>query len=162
VQAISDSWSLREASVFLERLDRTGAPVADAAGNVCGFLSLRDIMKARRSGQMQAPVRSYMIRSVFTGSPSTTLREIESIFFQHTIFYLPIVVEGKLVGIVTRSEYLAARAGRPEAVAAAAGGPGSAGAGLPAAGLPAAAAVLPPARCGTDLTSDGSSGLPRG
>jgi CBS domain-containing protein len=63
---------------------------------------------------MHAPVRSYMTRSVFTASPSSTLREIESAFFQHTIFYLPVVEDRKLVGIVTRSAYLAARAGEPE------------------------------------------------
>jgi tRNA nucleotidyltransferase (CCA-adding enzyme) len=114
VKAVRDTWSLREASVFLEELDRTGAPVVDAAGNVCGFLSLRDIMKGRRSAQMHAPVRSYMTRSVFTASPSSTLREVESAFFQHTIFYLPVVEDRKLVGIVTRSAYLAARAGEPE------------------------------------------------
>ncbi len=137
VHTIRDTWSLREASAFLERLDRTGAPVVDAAGKLCGFLSLRDIMKGRSASQMQAPVKSYMIRSVFSASPATTLREIEGIFFQHTIFYLPIVEDGRLAGEVTRSQYLAARAGET-------GQPAEDGRGSPEQPPPAPASPEPP------------------
>jgi tRNA nucleotidyltransferase (CCA-adding enzyme) len=118
VVTIPDSWSLKEASLYLERIDRTGAPVVDPAGSLCGFLSLRDIMKGRRSGQMSAPVRSYMTRKIISGTRETTLREIESIFFKHTIFYIPIVEEGKVIGLVTRSDYLKARAGESSALPA--------------------------------------------
>ncbi len=111
VVTIPDSWSLKEASLFLEKVDRTGAPVLDDTGRLCGFLSLRDIMKGRRAEKMDAPVRRYMVRSVITGTRDTTLREIEDFFFNHTIYYLPIVEEGVVVGLVTRSEYLRARAG---------------------------------------------------
>ncbi len=109
VTNIGDSWSLLEASLFLEKIDRTGAPVVNSAGKLCGFLSLRDIMKGRRAEQMKAPVRSYMIRKVITGTKTTTLREIEDFFFNHTIFYLPIVEDEKVIGLVTRSDYLRAR-----------------------------------------------------
>jgi tRNA nucleotidyltransferase (CCA-adding enzyme) len=111
VARIRDTWSLREASQLLEQEDMTGAPVVDGAGRLCGYLSLRDIMKGRRSSQMTSPVRSYMTRSTFMAAPSSTLRDMEPLFFQHTIFSLPVVEEGKLLGLVTRSAYLAARAG---------------------------------------------------
>jgi tRNA nucleotidyltransferase (CCA-adding enzyme) len=115
VAAILDTWSLMEASRFLERADRAGAPVADAEGRFRGFLSLRDIMKGRRAAAMNAPVHSYMARKVVTGTPATTLREIESMFYSHTIYDLPIVEDGRVVGIVTRDRYLKARAGEPTA-----------------------------------------------
>jgi tRNA nucleotidyltransferase (CCA-adding enzyme) len=83
----------------------------DAGGKLCGFLSLRDIMKGRRAEDMEAPVRRYMIRNVLTGGRETTLREIEDFFFNHTIYYLPIVEGGAVIGIVTRTDYLRARAG---------------------------------------------------
>jgi tRNA nucleotidyltransferase (CCA-adding enzyme) len=115
VVSIADSWSLMEASLFLEKVDRTGAPVLDAAGKLCGFLSLRDISKGRRAEKMASPVRSYMIRAVIAGTRQTTLREIEDVFFSHTIYYLPIVEEGAVIGLVTRSDYLKARAGENSA-----------------------------------------------
>jgi tRNA nucleotidyltransferase (CCA-adding enzyme) len=108
---IQDDWPLREASLFLEKTDRTGAPVIDSSGKLCGYLSLRDIMKGRRSEQMTAPVRSHMVRKVVTGSPTMSLREIEGMFFSHTIFDLPIVEDGRILGLVTREGWLKARAG---------------------------------------------------
>jgi tRNA nucleotidyltransferase (CCA-adding enzyme) len=111
VEAIRQNWSLVDASRFLEDSDRSGMPVTDSAGKLCGYLSLRDVMKARRGGQMAAPVSSHMVRRVVAGSPSMSLREIESLFFNHTIYDLPIVEEGRIVGIVTRDAFLRARAG---------------------------------------------------
>ncbi len=68
-------------------------------------------MKARRAGRMSATVRSCMTRDVITVRRETTLREIETLFFTHTIHYLPVVEEGRVVGLVTRTDYLKARAG---------------------------------------------------
>jgi tRNA nucleotidyltransferase (CCA-adding enzyme) len=110
VVTMPDSLSLRDASLLLEREDRTGAPVVSATGEIRGFLSLRDIMKGRRAEQMGAPVRSYMTRNVITATRATPLREIEDFFFSHTIFYLPVVEDKKVIGLVTRSDYLKARA----------------------------------------------------
>ncbi len=111
VEVARDSWTLRDASEFLEKADRTGAPVVDGAGRLCGFLTLRDISKGRSAGEMSAPVRAFMTRKVISATPGTTLRELEHIFFSHTIFALPIVEDGKVMGLVTRSEYLKARMG---------------------------------------------------
>jgi CBS domain-containing protein len=52
-----------------------------------------------------------MVRKVVAGTPLMSLREIESLFFSHTIFDLPIVEKDRIVGIVTREGYLKARAG---------------------------------------------------
>jgi tRNA nucleotidyltransferase (CCA-adding enzyme) len=111
VVTIRDTWSLKEASLFLEKADRSGAPVVDLDGRLCGYLSLRDIVKGGRANPMSAPVRAHMVRTVVEGTPSMSLREIEGLFFSHTIFDLPIVQEGRIVGIVTREGYLKARAG---------------------------------------------------
>ncbi len=112
VPTLRGDLSLLDASRCLEESDRNGMPVSDSAGRLCGYLSLRDVAKARRAGQMTAPVSSHMVRKVIVGSPGSSLREIESIFFNHTIYDLPIVEEGKIVGIVTRDAYLKERAGR--------------------------------------------------
>ncbi len=109
--SLLDSWTVMEGALLLEKEDLTGAPVVDSSGRLCGFLSLRDIMKCRISGRMQDLVRSCMARKVITGTPRTTLREMESLFFTHTIYCLPIVEDGRLVGVVTRAAFLKARMG---------------------------------------------------
>ena len=52
-----------------------------------------------------------MTRKVISATACTTLRELEHIFFSHTIFSLPIVEDGKVAGLVTRADYLKARMG---------------------------------------------------
>ncbi|MEW5814175.1 MAG: CBS domain-containing protein [Spirochaetota bacterium] len=106
VGLIDENWSLLQASMFLENINHTGAPVTAAGGELVGFMTLKDIMKARKAGQMHAPVKAYMARKVVTGQEDTTIREIEQLLYKNNIGHLPIVQDRKVVGIVTRTDYL--------------------------------------------------------
>ncbi len=106
VSVIREDWSLMEASIFLEEISHTGAPVINEAGKLAGFMTLRDIMKGRKAEQMHAPVKAYMTRKVISGRPKTTIREIETLLFTNNIGHLPIMEGERVVGIVTRSDYL--------------------------------------------------------
>ncbi|MCF7928895.1 MAG: CBS domain-containing protein [Spirochaetales bacterium] len=106
VLTVHSEQSLVEASKRFEESDHTGMPVVDDEGALVGMLTLRDIMKGRRGGQMHAPVKGYMNKRVKYASDEITIREIEDIFFQLDIGHLPIVENGRLVGIITRRDYL--------------------------------------------------------
>ncbi len=106
VSVVPEDFSLMEASISLEQVNHTGTPVTDAASRLTGFLTLRDIMKGRKANQMHAPVKAYMTRRVISATKSTTIREIEQLLFKNNIGHLPIVQDGRAVGIVTRSDYL--------------------------------------------------------
>jgi tRNA nucleotidyltransferase (CCA-adding enzyme) len=106
VKVLDPDMTLRDASIFLENINHTGAPVVDKAGGLIGILTLRNIMKARRASQMNAPVRAFMTRKVITGTKDMTMRAVESIFYKHNIGHLPILDGGRLVGLVTRTDYL--------------------------------------------------------
>ena len=106
VFTIHETTSLMEASMFLERVDLTACPVVDKEGSVSGFISLRDIMKGRKHGKMQAPVKAYMSTPLISAGSNVTLREIERTFYKNKIGHLPILEDGKLIGIVTRWDYL--------------------------------------------------------
>jgi tRNA nucleotidyltransferase (CCA-adding enzyme) len=110
IVSLREGMSLKDASLLLEKTDRTGAPVLAEDGTLLGYLSIRDVVKAGHAGQMAAPVHSHMARKVVTGTLTMSLREIEGLFYSHTIYDLPIVAEGRLVGVVTRDLYLKARA----------------------------------------------------
>lgn len=107
VDTIGQDASLLEASIFLERVSHTGAPIVDERGALVGFLTLRDIMKGRRGNQMHVPVRTYMSRTVVTAQPGNTVREIDEMLFEHDVGHLPVVDDGRLVGMVTRGDILA-------------------------------------------------------
>ncbi len=106
VFTIRENWTLLEASIFLEDVDLSGVPVLNENGDLVGMLTLKDIMKGRKSGQMHSPVKGYMKTKLITCSPETTMREIESIMFMNRIGHLPVMNMGKLEGIITRNDYL--------------------------------------------------------
>jgi tRNA nucleotidyltransferase (CCA-adding enzyme) len=109
VFSVNENKSLLEASIYMEQVNCTGLPVLNDTGELKGFLSLKEIMKARKNSQMSSPVRAYMIRNVISASPEITMREIERLFFRHHIGHLPIVRNNALAGIVSRGDYLRGR-----------------------------------------------------
>jgi len=76
VEIIQEDWSLLEASMFLEKINHSGAPVVNKENRLTGFMTLKDIMKGRKIAQMNAPVKAYMARKIITATEGTTLREV--------------------------------------------------------------------------------------
>jgi tRNA nucleotidyltransferase (CCA-adding enzyme) len=109
VFSVNENQSLLDASKYMEKVNQTGLPVLNDAGELNGFLSLREIMKGRKNSQMSSPVRAYMIRNVVSAPPGITMREIERLFFRHHIGHIPIVEHNALTGIVSRGDYLRGR-----------------------------------------------------
>lgn len=106
VLTLGDSDSLLEASLFLERVNHTGCPVVNDRGEAVGFITLRDIMKGRKADQMNAPVKSYMSRKLITANVDASVREVENLLLANNIGHLPVMEDGRLAGIITRSDYL--------------------------------------------------------
>lgn len=106
VEVLSDKYSVLESSLHLEKIGHTGAPVVNGDRQLVGFLSLRDISKARVAGQMKASVKGYMTHKLYTAAPDATLRDVERLFLDYNIGHIPVIDENRVVGIVTRSDYL--------------------------------------------------------
>ena len=106
VDFIKESMTCLEASIFLERVNHTGAPVLSERGEIIGFVTLRDIQKARKANQMHAPVKGFMTSNVVTATKDQTIREIADLLFQNNIGHLPIAQGKSLIGMITRADYL--------------------------------------------------------
>ncbi len=106
VLSVRDHWTVLEASLFLEKVGHTGAPVLTEKDEVCGFLTLRDISKARRSDQMNAPVKSYMTRKVHSCSKDDGVKDLERFFLKYNVGHIPVTNGSSLLGIITRADYL--------------------------------------------------------
>ncbi len=106
IKVIDQNWTLKDASIYLESINHTGAPVADGKGKLTGFITLRDIMKGRKANQMHAPVKGYMTVKVVQAHKETPIREIEKLMYLNDIGHLPIVEEDKPVGIISRTDLL--------------------------------------------------------
>lgn len=106
VYTILDSLSLMEASIYLEKIQHTGCPVVDSNNELVGVITLRDISKGRMADQMHSPVKSYMSRKIETFTLESSVREIEKMFFSRNIGHIPVVSDKRVVGIVTRQDFL--------------------------------------------------------
>lgn len=113
VKAIASDKPAREAERLMLRYGHTGLPVVDQAGGLQGIVSLRDVEKARRHGLMHAPVKGLMVRRVVTVSPETPLDEIQALMIEKDIGRVPVVADGNLVGIISRSDLLGMLYGGP-------------------------------------------------
>lgn len=106
VKTINEKISLKEASIILENINHTGAPVLNDQSEMVGFLTLRNIMKGRKVNQMHAPVKAYMTKKVIVGNLDMNMHDIEKIFYNNNIGHLPIIHANRLVGILTRTDIL--------------------------------------------------------
>lgn len=106
VYTVRDTWTLKEASLYFEEMDLSGAPVMNDKNELCGMLTLRDIMKGRKNDQMNFPVKAYMRTKLITCGRGASMREIENLLFINGIGHLPVIEDGKLAGIITRSDLL--------------------------------------------------------
>jgi tRNA nucleotidyltransferase (CCA-adding enzyme) len=106
VQSVCETMSLMEASMVLEKTDLSGVPVVNAEKEVTGFISLHDIMKGRKASNMKLMVKAYMTKPAICAAPAATMREIERIMFKHRAGRIPVVEDKKLLGMITRWDYL--------------------------------------------------------
>ncbi len=138
VVVIRPEASVGEAAKLLAEKDVSALPVVDDSGKVVGVVSEADLMRRAEIGtQKQRPwwleavtpgamlaedfAKSYggtvadlMSREIISATEETSLQEIANLLERHRIKRVPIIDEdGKLVGVVSRSNLVQALATSP-------------------------------------------------
>lgn len=118
----NETLSLAEQLMSLGRIRHL--PVVDEDGELAGIVSQRDLfhsglMRALGHGKHAAarvrdmlPVKEVMSTDVVTTTPDVSLKEAALIMFEKKIGCLPVVENGRLVGILTEGDFVAHFAGR--------------------------------------------------
>lgn len=110
---------LREVEEIFDRHDFNGLPVVDAPGEMVGFMTKLDLLRAFRFGDehmfppyeeiMKRPVESVMRRDVRTVTPRTPLTRVLEKLVGTAVKSFPVLdPDGRLVGIVSREDVLRA------------------------------------------------------
>ncbi|SJZ50640.1 CBS domain-containing protein [Consotaella salsifontis] len=109
--------TLAEAAQLLAQ-KRIGAVVLlDGDGKVNGILSERDIVRligTKGISALEEPVSKVMTLKVVTCPENTTVIEAMEIMTERRFRHLPVIEEGKLVGLVSIGDIVAERIARAE------------------------------------------------
>src|SRR5262249_42296901 len=143
VVAIGPEATVRDAAWTMLTNRISAIPVLDGQGRLVGILSEGDLLRRAQTGtqrrrswwgmlgldgeQLAAEfvkahgrtVADVMSRNVVTAHEDTPVEEIARLMETHGIKRVPIVADGKLVGIVSRADFLTALAGVTQSPAAA-------------------------------------------
>jgi tRNA nucleotidyltransferase (CCA-adding enzyme) len=106
IRTIRPEIAIAEAQKILLRYGHSGLPIVNSTDTLVGIISRRDLDIALHHGFSHAPVKGYMTTNVRTITPDTTLPQIEALMVTYDIGRLPVLADGKLLGIVTRTDVL--------------------------------------------------------
>ncbi|RMG12145.1 MAG: CBS domain-containing protein [Deltaproteobacteria bacterium] len=107
VETIDENALLQEAA---EKMHRGGFHhlVVTCKGKICGVLSETDILRHRaKYADMDAlrnPVSHAMTAKIVTISPDEPLPAVAAKLLEHRVSCLPVVEDGELLGLVTRTD----------------------------------------------------------
>ncbi len=108
VVSLRDDATVRQALGTLDELDVRHLPVVNAAQEVVGILSDRDLLRVRQTAvDLARPVSTVMSGDVISVGEETDLDEIVTLMLEHRIGAVPVVDgDGRLRGIVSYIDVL--------------------------------------------------------
>ena len=111
VVTIRPEQTVREALGLFIRHNIGALVVLDDAGQLIGLLSERDIIRAAPMNEaiFSRPVREVMTREPVTAVPQDDLMSVANTMTEMRIRHLPVVDQGRLVGIVSIGDVVKAQ-----------------------------------------------------
>ena len=110
VLAAAKSTSARDLAIQMLMGGFSGIPITERDGAVVGLVSELDIIRALRAGKSldNVPAAEIMTAEVITVNVDATVEEIMEIMDTKQIVRVPVLEDGKLVGVVSRPDVLRA------------------------------------------------------
>jgi len=105
VHTVTAATRMEEVAMILRAKGVTGLPVVEKE-KIVGMISRRDFRKMRKESQIASPVKAYMSNEVLSIAPSQSPMQAVQLMVQHDIGRLPVVEDGRLIGIITRSDVM--------------------------------------------------------
>ena len=103
VITVNPTMTIKSLAMMLIKNQISGAPVADKVGKIVGVVSESDIVAKKGKD-----VKSIMSKKIISVGEQTPVEEIARMMTTHHIKRLPVMTDGKVVGIVSRADIVSA------------------------------------------------------
>jgi CBS domain-containing protein len=104
VKVVTPNVQMAEVLELLRQAGISGAPVV-SNDNLVGIISIEDLIRSLRQGDLEAPVRDYMTPQLVTVNSLDPVVEALKVFAQTRLGRLPVLdTTGKLAGIITKGD----------------------------------------------------------
>jgi len=123
---IGPKTTVPEAHKLMKEHDFRRLPVVDDHGRLIGIVTLSDLREAGPSPATslsifelnyllaQLTIDKIMTRDVVTVSPDATIRDAANLMLKHEVGALPVMENGRLIGIITESDIFRVIVQQPE------------------------------------------------
>ncbi len=106
VKTIDPDTSVEESRKIIQRFGHGGLPIVND-GRLIGIVTRRDLDRVPPD-MLAKPIKRFMTSNVLTIEPGASIVEARRLMMKRSVGRLPVVSDGQVVGIVTRSDVLKA------------------------------------------------------
>ena len=106
VHTLSPDTTVDEAAEEMVRYGFEGFPVVGAEGQILGVLTRREIDRAQRLRLGNMPVTHYMTKGEISVTADDSVERLQQVMTRHGIGQVPVVENGEVVGVVTRTDLI--------------------------------------------------------
>jgi CBS domain-containing protein len=116
VVTVSPTQTVRALVALLAERNVGAAVVSSDGTSIDGIVSERDVVRGLVDGTelLDNPVSTIMTAEVRTASPTETVHDLMLLMTEHRVRHVPVVVDGRLRGIVSIGDLVKSRIGELE------------------------------------------------
>lgn len=106
--AVTRQYSARDLSILIHSGTFSGVPVIEPGNHLVGMVTEFDVLKALADGKdlHELKAEDVMTTNPVTVEETATAQEIVQHMIKHQIIRIPVVREGKLLGMISRTDLL--------------------------------------------------------
>ncbi len=105
VRTLSPRQNIQEAADMMTRYGHEGYPVVED-GKIVGILTRREIDIAMRHQLGAAPIQQVMHAGEIYVTPDDTVEHLQKLMLQERVGQIPVLEDGKIIGVVTRTDLI--------------------------------------------------------
>ncbi len=110
---VSPEATIQEAATSMTRYNINVLLVTDQEERIQGYVTRQVVEKAVFFGLGHLPVREYMNIEYSAVGPEAGLKELQDLIIKNKLRILPVVDEGRVLGVITRTDLLSILVGEP-------------------------------------------------